>query len=533
MSNTTTASVSNPRPHTASPAVLAAIACTAFAAVAGRAAADFTGFGSNSYVVAGDLHTYHIVEVYATFDQPADRILNVYDVTARLANPSDPDAVATFFHADDPDSELPPSFQPLGYLPPGEAWRHDTYVTIGAEQGNMMNGTILDPSFVDSKFVQMSEISDNAGWYNIPPTNGFGVAGDDLKVLLGVFVVTGDSFAPGLRLEFGGTVGYVRNGQLTFASATRSIAYPTGATLDYVADDLDNDGNGDILFYNPLSRQVAGWLMQDLSRKSGAVLPDAVPAGYTVQGMGDLDGNASTDIVWRDAQGRFHAWLTNGLSITDKAPISVPLSSAWQCVAIGDVSGDGRGDVVLRNSSTGEVRVWLMEGFTKIVEGSVGSASGRVCEAIADFDGDGVQDLLWRAANGTASVWLMNGVETLAQENVGNVSGPVASSWAVAGAGDLNGDGKADVVWRHQAAGTVTAWLMNGTQRASGGVLHAGISPAWRIEALRDLDNDGKADVVWRNTQNGDINGWIMNGLTKSRGGFVRNANMQWSVLVP
>jgi hypothetical protein len=273
--------------------------------------------------------------------------------------------------------------------------------------------------------------------------------------------------------------------------------------------------------------------MQDLSRKSGAVLPDAVPAGYTVQGMGDLDGNASTDIVWRDAQGRFHAWLTNGLSITDKAPISVPLSSAWQCVAIGDVSGDGRGDVVLRNSSTGEVRVWLMEGFTKIVEGSVGSASGRVCEAIADFDGDGVQDLLWRAANGTASVWLMNGVETLAQENVGNVSGPVASSWAVAGAGDLNGDGKADVVWRHQAAGTVTAWLMNGTQRASGGVLHAGISPAWRIEALRDLDNDGKADVVWRNTQNGDINGWIMNGLTKSRGGFVRNANMQWSVLVP
>jgi 2,4-dienoyl-CoA reductase-like NADH-dependent reductase (Old Yellow Enzyme family) len=68
---------------------------------------------------------------------------------------------------------------------------------------------------------------------------------------------------------------------------------------------------------------------------------------------------------------------------------------------------------------------------------------------------------------------------------------------------------------------------------SSGGVLHAGISPAWRVEALRDLDNDGKADVVWRNTQNGDINGWIMNGLTKSRGGFVRNANMQWSVLVP
>ena len=40
-------------------------------------------------------------------------------------------------------------------------------------------------------------------------------------------------------------------------------------------------------------------------------------------------------------------------------------------------------------------------------------------------------------------------------------------------------------------------------------------------------------DIVWRNTQNGDLNGWIMSGLAKSRGGFVRNANMQWTVLVP
>ena len=509
------------------------LALGSFLALCTPVFADFTGFGSNSFVVAGDLHTYHIVEVYATFDDPSDRILNVYNVSAALVNPSNPAAQAAFFHADDPDSELPPSFQPLGYMPPGEAWRHDTYVTIGAEQGNMMNGTILDPSFLDQKFVQTNAISDNAGWYNIPPTNGFGVAGDDLKVLLGVFVVSEQSYAPGLRLEFGGTVGYVNGGQLDFDSATRSVSYPSGAKLDYVADELDNDGYGDILFYNPASRQVAGWLMQDLTRKAGAVMPDVVPAGYSVQGMGDLDGNASTDIVWRDAEGRFHAWLTNGLSITDKAPISVPLSSSWQCVAVGDVSGDGRGDIVLRHASTGEVRAWLMEGFTKIVEGSVGSAPGRVCEAIADFDGDGIQDLLWRTTGGTVSVWLMNGVETLAQQNVTNVAGAVAQSWIVAGAGDLNGDGSSDIVWRHQAAGTVTAWLMQGTARASGGVLHPGISPAWRIDAMRDLDSDGRMDIVWRNTQNGDLNGWIMSGLAKSRGGFVRNANMQWTVLVP
>ena len=107
-----------------------ALALGSFLTLCAPAFADFTGFGSNSFVVAGDLHTYHIVEVYATFDDPTDRILNVYNVAAALVNPSNPAAEAAFFHADDPDSELPPSFQPLGYMPPGEAWRHDTYVTI-------------------------------------------------------------------------------------------------------------------------------------------------------------------------------------------------------------------------------------------------------------------------------------------------------------------------------------------------------------------------------------------------------------------
>jgi len=103
----------------------------------------------------------------------------------------------------------------------------------------------------------------------------------------------------------------------------------------------------------------------------------------------------------------------------------------------------------------------------------------------------------------------------------------------VAGAADLSGDGKADVIWRHQTTGMVTGWLMDGTARASGGVLHQGIALQWRIDALRDLNADGKYDIVWRNALNGDVNGWRMDGLTKSSGGFVRNAHPQWTIVVP
>jgi hypothetical protein len=504
-----------------------------FACCTASAVADFTGFGGTSYVVAGDLHTYHVMEVYATFDDPNDRLFNAFNVSAVLANNLDPGATPVFFQAEDADNEIPQSFLPLGFLPPGEAWRYDSYVTIGAEQGNMFNGTVADPSFLDAKFVQQSAITDDSGWYNLPPTNGFGQAGSDLKVLLGVFVVTAENYSAGLFLDFDATIGYASGGGLEFATASRNLYYPSGLKVPYVADQLDADGISDIVFYNSASRQVAGWLMQDLTRKAGAVLPDAVPVGYQVQGMGDLDANGSTDIVWRDATGRFHAWLTDGLSVMLKAPISVPMSATVQCIGVGDVSGDGRGDIVLRNGSTGDVTVWLMDGFVRIDEGTVGNAAGKVCEAIADFDADGMQDILWRTSAGVVSVWRMNGIATLAQANVSNVAGPVAQAWQVAGAADLSGDGKADVVWRHQTTGMVTGWLMNGTARASGGVLHQGIALQWRIDALRDLNADGKYDIVWRNALNGDVNGWRMDGLTKSSGGFVRNAHPQWTIVVP
>ncbi len=497
------------------------------------AMADFTGFGSTSFVVQGDLHTYHIVEVYATFDNPSDRLLNVFDVTTVLANDVTAQPTAAFFQMESVEDEIPASFLPMPYLPPGEEWRFDTYVTIGAEQGNLFNGTVEDPSFVDAKFVTANTITGGAGWFNIPPNNGFGNAGSDLKVLLGVFVVTADSYKPGLYLGFTGTIGYSRNGAVAFASHARKLFYPSGAVVDYVSDHLDQDGKSDIVFYNPASRQVAAWLMEGLTRKAGAIFPDVVPAGYQLQGMGDLDGNASTDIVWRDASGRFHAWMTNGLSVVESAAISVAQPANVQCIGIGDISGDGRGDVVLRNTSTGEVTAWLMDGFVRIAEGSLGNASGQTCEAIADFDGDAKQDLLWRSTTGVMSVWLLNGLDLATQSNVTNVAGAVASSWIVAGAADISGDGKADVVWRHQSLGMVTGWLMNGSTRASGGIMHAGIPLMWRIEALRDIDDDGKYDLIWRNTANGDMNGWIMNGLSKASGGFIRNAQPQWAVVVP
>jgi hypothetical protein len=508
--------------------VAAAVLSTSFAAHA-----DFVGFGCIRHVVTGDLHRYHIMEVYAAFDDPTDRVLNIFDVSATLSNDSDPSAVPEFFQAEDPDSELPPSFMPLGYLPPGEAWRFDSYVTIGAVQGNMLNGTILDPSFSDHKFVQQHAITDNAGWFNLPPTNGYGLAGDGLKVLVGVFVVTDEHYAAGLRLNLEATLGFADGNTLRFATASRTLKFPSAETPAYSADRIDGDGNSDIVFHNPGSGRLALWLMQGLTRKSGTVLGETAPAGHALQGMGDLDADGVADLVWRDQSGRFDAWLMGGGSVALEAPMSTPIGSDWVNIAIGDVSGDARADIVLRNTATGDVRVWLMDGFIRVAEGTIGNAAGLACEALADFNGDGTLDLLWRSESGVLRMWLLDGLEVVGHGEIANAPAVMAPHWTIAGAGDLDGDARADIVWRNTTSGSVTSWQMDGMSRASGGTIHQGISLDWRIDAVRDLNGDGRSDIVWRRMATGDVNGWLMNGRTRLGGGFIRNAQLPWSVVLP
>jgi hypothetical protein len=79
--------------------------------------------------------------------------------------------------------------------------------------------------------------------------------------------------------------------------------------------------------------------------------------------------------------------------------------------------------------------------------------------------------------------------------------------------GDLDGDGKADLVWRHTATGYVAGWLMNGVTVKQGPVIAGGVPLSWQIAVLRDVDGDGKADLVWRNTTTGDVAVWLMNGV--------------------
>jgi hypothetical protein len=169
-----------------------------------------------------------------------------------------------------------------------------------------------------------------------------------------------------------------------------------------------------------------------------------------------------------------------------------------------DFNGNGKSDILWRNNANGWVSVWLMNGQAVKSVGLVGNHPVPTTWHIAgtgDFDGDGKADLVWRNnANGWVSVWLMNGK---AVKSVGLVGDhPVSTKWHIAGTGDFDGDGKADLLFRH-ANGLVSVWYMQGLQMTGFKVF--GKPPnTWRIVSTGDYSGDGHSDILWRN-----VNGWV------------------------
>ena len=501
-------------------------------APASLAAADFAGFACTRSVVTGELTTYHIVEVFAVFDDPADRLLNVFDMRVSLSDGLESGSKAVF-HQASVDGAIPPSMLPLPFMPPGEQWIFDTYVTIGAEQGELLNGTVPDPDFNDANFTESSGAGAVSGWFNMPPSNGFGVAGDLYRVRLGQFVVTKEELQPDLGLSFAGTVGYSNDGVADFESDARVFSYPDGTARPYRPDRIDEDAISDIVFVSAEQRRVTSWLMQGLARKAGAVVADKVPPRLSLRGMGDLDGDGTADLVLRDSiDGRFHAWLLREGVVTLKAPISGPMPSNWRFVGVGDISGDGKGDIVVRDRDTGAVEAWLQDGVIRVAGGTLGVAAGLTPLGLGDVDGDMRADLLWRSSGGAVSGWRLEGLSIAESAPVAGIAASVASAWQPVGLRDLDGDTRADLVWQH-ASGAVGFWGLDGLARVSHGVLSTGFSPEWRVALVTDLNGDDRADLVWRHAQTGDVRGWLMDGFARLQGGFIRRSAPHWALVEP
>src|SRR5207245_10798602 len=78
-------------------------------------------------------------------------------------------------------------------------------------------------------------------------------------------------------------------------------------------------------------------------------------------------------------------------------------------------------------------------------------------------------------------------------------------NWQITQAADFNGDGKADLLWRHIVTGQVYLWLMDGAAPLSFKPVATVADLNWQIAQAADVNGDVKADLLWRHAATGQV----------------------------
>jgi hypothetical protein len=259
------------------------------------------------------------------------------------------------------------------------------------------------------------------------------------------------------------------------------------------------------------------------------------PAALTGVWM-DFTGDRQADLLSRDSEGVL--WLYPG-----KRPgfgTRIKIGTGWNgftsIVAGGDFNSDGKADVIARDTAG---VLWLYPGTGSRLGSRVKIGTGwgsltAIVEA-RDLNSDGKPDIV--ARDGSGVLWLYPGTGSGAALKAFGPRARIGAGWnsmtSLAAGGDLSQDGKPDLLARDGAG---DLWLYRGT--GSGAALKVlgariKIGRSWNsmtwIAMGGDLNGDGKSDVLSR-----DLSGylWLYPGTGSGLGARIKIGS-GWKGLTP
>ncbi|MCU0375987.1 MAG: FG-GAP-like repeat-containing protein, partial [Chitinophagaceae bacterium] len=333
--------------------------------------------------------------------------------------------------------------------------------------------------------------------------------------------------------------------KVDFATAVRPRAIAIG--------DLNGDGKPELAVANNNSSSVS--VFPNISTPGTITSASfAAKIDYTTGfnsnpsfiALGDLDGDGKPDLATANSVSNNVSVLRNSSaggvlnSTSFSSKVDFAAGTTPTSIAIGDLDGDGKADLVSANFSSNNISVLRNTATSGSISASsfaaavnFATASNPYAVAMGDLDGDGKLDLAVANHSSNSVSFYRN---TAASGSIS--SGSFTSKFDLAAGntptsvaiGDLNGDGKADVALANSASNmvsvyqnTATTGSLNNSSFAAKLDFVAGLGTF--SVAIGDLDGDARPDLVTANAVANNIsvfrqvsNNADLSGLTLSTG---------------
>ena len=298
---------------------------------------------------------------------------------------------------------------------------------------------------------------------------------------------------------------------------TNQVEYATTA-------DLNGDGIPDLVYMTQSGSTSPG-----ISIALNTTSPSPTPALFAAQqnfsigvntgphgvSVTDLNGDGKPDLVVVDTEiNTISVLLNNTPAGSTAASFATPqnFSAAGgptleaDCVATGDINGDGKPDVVFGYLGQSDVSVMLNTTAPGAAAAGLAApqqfAIGGSCRSVvvADLNGDGKPDIITTNEGANVTVLLNTTPPGAATASFVRQDFAAGSFPYYAAVADVNGDGKPDLIVVNAADNTVSV-LLNTTAPGATTLSFApqqtfatGSAPVW--VAVADVNGDGEPDLI-------------------------------------
>lgn len=229
---------------------------------------------------------------------------------------------------------------------------------------------------------------------------------------------------------------------------------------------------------------------------------------HKLLGSGNIFGSieSNDELIFRTPQSEIYAFKLNSEGVATQWYRVGGVGSSQQVVGIGDITGDGRDEIIFRDRENIGAFHMNSEGVATVFKHVGRAGMDRHVVGIGDITGDGRDEIIFGGSDGNIGAFSID-------------SGGVASryfgiGWAdpsmqVVGPADLTGDGRDEIIFRSNN-GEVGAFRMNSSGAATNYYRVGWADPVHKIIGFGNVNTNFPGEEILFRHPNGELNAFFM-----------------------